>query len=510
MPDFQIAGRPIGDGHPVYFIAELSANHGGSIEVAKRTITAAKEAGADAIKLQTYTPDTLTLRSRTPPFIVNSDNVWKGRTLWDLYQEAMTPWEWHAELKQTASDLGLPLFSTPFDHTALAFLAGLGVPAYKIASFELTDLPLVEAVARQGQPMVMSTGMASLGEIEAALQTCRAAGNEQIALMRCVSCYPAKAEDMNLASLRVLRELGVVVGLSDHTRDATVAIAATALGARLIEKHFIIDRSIGGPDSFFSLEPAEFRQMVDAVRVAERAVAEPRFGPAPDERASTAFRRSLFVARDMVRGQTITCEDARSVRPSHGLNPALLPQVLGRIATRDVPAGTPLAWDMVGPHPAVPAMDLQRATLAHARFLLDLRNDEATVRASLVARPAEEREHLVWLESSLTMPERELWVAHAPAGEPVGQLRLDLRPNGLAEVSLAVASGFRGRRIAAGLLRLADEKARARGIQTLTATIRQDNEASLRVFRRAGYYGFVEAVRGVPVWTCERRVIPYS
>jgi pseudaminic acid synthase len=510
LAEFQIAGRPIGDGHPVYFIAELSANHGGSIEVAKRTIEAAKEAGAEAIKLQTYTPDTLTLRSQAPPFIVHSDNVWKGRTLWDLYQEAMTPWGWHAELKRTAGDLGLPLFSTPFDHTAVAFLAELGVPAYKVASFELTDLPLVEAVARRGQPIVMSTGMASLGEIEAALRTCRAAGNDQIALLRCVSCYPAKAADMHLASIRVLRELGVVVGLSDHTREATVAIAATALGARLIEKHFIVDRSIGGPDSFFSLEPAEFRHMVDAVRVAERAVEQPQFGPAPDERASTAFRRSLFVARDVVRGQTITCDDARSVRPSHGLNPAFLPEVLGRTATRDVPAGTPLQWDMVGPHPAVPEVSLQRATAAHGPFLLDLRNDEATVRASLVSRPAEEAEHVLWLESTLAMKERVLWVAHLPTGEPVGQLRLDMRPHGLAEVSLAVASGFRGRGIAAALLRLAEDKARERGVQTLTATIRGDNDASLRVFRRAGYYGFVDAGRGVPLWTCERRVAPYS
>jgi pseudaminic acid synthase len=256
MLTFEIEGRAVGDGAPTLIVAELSANHGGSLERAIKTIEAAAEAGVDAIKIQTYTPDTLTLDVKSPEFVVKTKNDWAGRTLHDLYAEAMTPWEWHAALKEAAVRAGLIFFSTPFDPTAVALLEELRVPCYKIASFELVDLPLIEHTARMGKPMILSTGMASFDEIEAAVRACRSAGNDRIALLRCVSSYPAKPDAMHLPSIEKLKSFGVVVGLSDHTRDSTVAIASVALGARIVEKHFTLDRSAGGPDSFFSLEPS--------------------------------------------------------------------------------------------------------------------------------------------------------------------------------------------------------------------------------------------------------------
>ena len=515
MAELRLGGRPVGDGHPVYVVAELSANHGGSLEHAKRTIAAARAAGADAIKLQTYTPDTLTLRSDAAPFVVGTRNEWAGRTLWDLYAEAMTPWDWHPELVRTATDEGLAIFSTPFDPTAAAFLRGFDPPAYKIASFELVDLPLVEHVARLGRPVILSTGMASLREIEAAVQTCRDAGNTSIALLRCVSAYPASPADMHLGSLATLRGLGVVVGLSDHTRDSTAAIAATALGARIIEKHFILDRSRGGPDAFFSLEPAELRAMVDAIRATEQAVRGPRFGPAPDEQASLAFRRSLFVARPVAAGEVLTCDHVRSVRPSHGLPAHHLPEVLGRVATRDLDAATPLAWDMVGARPRGPGVSLHDAVAGDADALRALRNDPGTVRASLSARPVSEEEHAAWMARLLApLPGHaatRLWVARDPEGRVCGQVRLDPRGVGLAEVSIAVAPTHRGAGVATALLEQVEARARDTGVHTLLATILRENVASVRLFKRAGYHAFVQGESaGRPVWTCERRIAPYA
>ena len=321
MRTFKIGRREIGGDAPVFIIAELSANHGHRLDIALRTIEAAADAGADAIKLQTYTPDTLTLKSDRAPFVVKTKNEWAGRTLHDLYADAMTPWEWHAELMAAARARGLECFSTPFDPTAVAFLEALGVPCHKVASFELNDLALVETIARAGKPMILSTGMASLDEIRAAVATCRDAGNERLAVLRCVSCYPARPEAMDLRAYEVLRELGVVLGLSDHTRDNTVAIASVALGAKVIEKHFILDRSVGGPDAFFSLDPGELAEMVRAVRATTAALGRPRFGPSEDEVASTAFRRSLFVSARVAKGETFTAANVRSVRPSNGPRP---------------------------------------------------------------------------------------------------------------------------------------------------------------------------------------------
>lgn len=508
MPSFTIGPHTIGGDAPVFLIAELSANHGQDKDVALRTIEAAARAGAHAIKLQTYTPDTLTLASDAPPFVVRTANAWAGRTLHDLYREAMTPWAWHAELKACAEALGLVLFSTPFDPTAVQYLEALGVPCHKIASFELNDLPLVEHVARTGKPMILSTGMASLGDIEAALAVCRGAGNDRLALLRCVSSYPARPEAMDLASYAVLAGFGAVVGLSDHTRDHTVAVASVALGAKLIEKHFILRRDVGGPDAFFSLEPDEFAAMARAVRDAERALGRPRFGPGPDELASTAFRRSLFVARDVRAGQVLTADDVRSVRPSAGLHPRHLPAVLGRVAARDVAAATPLAWDMVGAPPP-PRVALRPATVDDAARLLAWRNDPETRARSLDGEVVAPAAHEAWLARALASPTRAVLVAEE-GGAPVGTVRLDDGAHGALEVSLTVAPEARGRGLGAALLRAAEDAARARGGVRLTATIKHDNAASILAFKRAGYYAFAEAAGRPGLLVCERRLVPYG
>lgn len=329
----------------VFCIAELSANHGGDKAIALRTIEAAAKSGADAIKIQTYTPDTMTLNINRAPFIVNSNNAWTGRSLYDLYEEAMTPWEWHAELKEAAEACGLVFFSTPFDFTAVDFLENLHVPIYKIASFEIIDIPLIKRVARLGKPMIISTGMASLEEIRMAVDTCYRENNYDIALLRCVSAYPAPLEEMNLSSLERLKEFGTVIGLSDHTLDSTAAVTAVALGAKIIEKHFILDRKLGGPDSFFSLEPAEFKIMVEQIRAVEKALGKPQFGPSPSEQGSLLFRRSIFFVKDMRVGEVITEEHVRSIRPAAGLSPAEMPSILGRRVRQNISAGTPLNYE---------------------------------------------------------------------------------------------------------------------------------------------------------------------
>lgn len=502
MKTLQIGSRAVGEGCPVFVIAELSANHGARKDLALKTVAAAAAAGADAIKLQTYTPDTLTLRSDAEPFVVRTKNEWAGRTLHDLYAEAMTPWEWHAELKAAAEAHGLVFFSTPFDVSAVEYLEQLGAVVHKIASFELTDLPLVEHVARRGRPMILSTGMASLGEIEAAVATCRAVGNDQLALLRCVSAYPARPESMGLASLVTLASFGTVVGLSDHTREATAAVAAVALGAKIVEKHFILDRSIGGPDAFFSLDPEEFTLMVRSVRDAERAIGAPRFGPSPEEVPSLRFRRSLFLAKDVERGTVLTCEHVRSVRPADGLPARHLPTVLGRVCTQNLAFGTPLAWTHLAAPEAV-RVALRPAATTDGDFLLRLRNDDLTrtMSTSNVAVTADE--HAAWLASSLQSDTRSLWIAEH-AGEAVGQLRLDTS-GAVAQVSLALIATARGQGLAVDLLRAGETEARARGVRVLTASIRAQNDASVASFKRAGYYAFVErTLEDGAYWLCER------
>jgi N-acetylneuraminate synthase len=343
-PSLHIASRRIAADEPVYIIAEVSANHNGSFEEAKKIIATAQECGADAVKIQTYTPDTITLNCRSEHFLIKG-TIWEGRNLHELFGEAYTPWDWQPELKKHADSLGIPLFSSPFDFTAVDFLEKMDVPAYKIASFELVDIPLIERVARTGKPIIMSTGMGTEQEIREAVEAARRAGCRELALLKCTSVYPAAIDQMNLRTIPDLAEkFGVVAGLSDHTFALSVPVASVALGARIIEKHITLDRSVPGPDSKFSLEPAEFKAMVQAVRETEKALGRACYEPSKDEKTSLVFRRSLFVAKDIKAGEALTAENVRSVRPAHGLPPKHWREVLGKKAARDLPFGTPLAW----------------------------------------------------------------------------------------------------------------------------------------------------------------------
>lgn len=346
--NLRIGDRTVGRGSPILLVAELSANHQGSLERTIALVHAARRAGADAVKLQTYTADTLTLDSDSPSFRPGADSLWAGRTLYDLYREAEMPWEWQPRLKEISEQLGLIFFSTAFDLTALAFLEKLGVPAHKIASFELVDLPLVRAAAATGKPLILSTGMGTRQEIAEAVDAARSGGGREIALLKCTSAYPASPEDMNLRTIVHLRDaFNLPVGVSDHTLGIAVPVAAAALGASIIEKHFTLSRADGGPDAAFSLEPDEFEAMVAAVRTTEAALGEVRYGPVAHERESLRFRRSLFVVADVRQGEPFTPANVRSIRPNDGLHPRHLAEVLGRRAARDICRGTPLSWDLV-------------------------------------------------------------------------------------------------------------------------------------------------------------------
>ena len=319
----------------VFIIAELSANHNGSIETAIETLKAAKRAGADAIKLQTYTADTMTIDCDKDDFIIKG-TIWEGRKLYELYQEAYTPWEWHQELFDVAKKEGLVWFSSPFDKTALDFLETLECPIYKIASFEITDIPLIEYTASKGKPIIMSTGIARLEDIELAIETCRNVGNNQISLLKCTSSYPAPIDEANMAMIPDFAErFGVTVGLSDHTMGSTVPVVATALGAKIIEKHFILDRSIGGPDASFSMNEKEFTDMVKAVREAEKAIGEVTYELTDKQIKGRDFSRSLYVVKDIKKGDIITEEHVRSIRPGYGAHPKELKNILGRVADSD-------------------------------------------------------------------------------------------------------------------------------------------------------------------------------
>ncbi|MBI4349109.1 MAG: pseudaminic acid synthase [Elusimicrobia bacterium] len=325
----------------------MSCNHHGRYAEAEALVRAAAEAGADAIKLQTYTPDTMTIACKNRYFTIRG-TIWHGRTLYDLYGEAFTPWDWQPKLRRLAERLGIACFSSPFDASAVDFLEGLRMPAYKVASFENGDLPLLRKIASTRKPVIVSTGMATLAEIDEAVKTLRRAGSGPIALLKCTSAYPAPPDDMNLRTIPdMARRFGVPVGLSDHTVGHAAAVAAVALGATLIEKHLILSRKKGGPDAPFSAEPHELKALVDGVRAAERSLGGVRYGPSPQEEPSRAFRRSLFVVEDVKRGDRFTPENVRCIRPGHGLHPRYADSVLGRRAARDVRRGTPLAWPLV-------------------------------------------------------------------------------------------------------------------------------------------------------------------
>ncbi|WP_286242550.1 pseudaminic acid synthase [Methanobacterium ferruginis] len=345
---FRIGNKNIGGNNPVFIIAELSANHLGDFDLAVETIKSIKESGADAVKIQTYTPDTITIDCDNDYFKIGSGTLWDGSTFYDLYKDAYMPWEWQPKLKRIAEKLGLLLFSSPFDETSVDFLDDMGVPAYKIASFEITDIPLIENVASCGKPVIISTGVAELCDIELAVKTCKKEGNDEIALLKCTSSYPAPLEEINLKIIPHMKEtFNTVVGLSDHTFGTSVSVASVAIGAKIIEKHFILDRTMGGPDSKFSMEPDEFKSMVRSIRDVEKAMGDVNYELSEMTKQNRDFSRSLFIVKDIKQGEIFSEENVRSIRPGFGLHPKYFKEILGKKAAEDISKGTPLTWRLI-------------------------------------------------------------------------------------------------------------------------------------------------------------------
>lgn len=345
---FKIGNKEIGDNNPTFIIAELSANHMNDFDIAVKTIEAIAESGADAVKFQTFTPDTITLNCDNEYFHIKQGTVWDGQLLYDLYEDAYMPWDWQPKLKKIAEDLGLIVFSSPFDKTSVDFLEDMDVPAYKIASFEITDIPLIKYVASKNKPIIISTGIAEKEDIELAIETCLKEGNDKIAILKCTSSYPAPYEEINLKTINDMeKKFNTTVGLSDHTLGDEIAIAAVTLGAKIIEKHFILDKKLGGPDCEFSMEPQEFKKMVTAIRNTEKALGTVSYNLSDKTRKNREFSRSLFVVKNIKKGELITEENVRSVRPGFGLHPKYLEEVLGKKAKKDLEKGTPFKRDFV-------------------------------------------------------------------------------------------------------------------------------------------------------------------
>lgn len=343
----KIRKREIGNGHSVFVIAEISANHDQNFNRAVALIKKANQCGADAVKFQAYTPDTLTINADNKYFQIKHPE-WGGQTLYELYKKAYTPWSWFKKLKSIADDLGIIFFSTAFDKTAVDLLEELDVPIHKIASFELVDLPLVEYVAKTKKPLIMSTGMASIPEIEEAVDTAKKAGTKDIILLKCGSNYPARPEDMNLKTIPHMKEaFNCPIGLSDHSLGIEISIAAVALGAAVIEKHFTLSRKIKTPDSFFSIEPEELKELVENIRIVEKALGKVHYGLTEGEKKSKVFRRSLFVVKDINKGEIFTEESLKSIRPANGLSPKYITTILGRTAKKTIKKGTPLSWELI-------------------------------------------------------------------------------------------------------------------------------------------------------------------
>lgn len=345
---FKIGNKEIGEDSPTFIIAELSANHMNDFNIAVKTIEAIAESGADAVKFQTFTPDTITLNCDNEYFQIKQGTLWDGQLLYDLYEDAYMPWDWQPKLKKIAENLGLIVFSSPFDKTSVDFLEDMDVPAYKIASFEITDIPLIKYVASKNKPIIISTGIAEKKDIELAIQSCLNEGNDKLAILKCTSSYPAPYEEINLRTINDMeKKFNTTVGLSDHTLGSEIAIAAVTLGAKIIEKHFILDKKLGGPDCEFSMEPQEFEKMVKAIRNTEKALGKVNYKLSDKTRKNREFSRSLFISKDIKKGELITEENIKSVRPGFGLHPKYLEEILGKKAKKDLKKGTPFKKDFV-------------------------------------------------------------------------------------------------------------------------------------------------------------------
>jgi pseudaminic acid synthase len=504
-PSFQIGSRKIGPGEPCLIVAEVSANHNGSLDRAIEIVCAARAAGADAVKLQTYTPDTMTIDSDREWFRVPDNTLWSGKTLYQLYGEAYTPWQWHADLFRVAREEGLICFSTPFDASAVAFLESLDAPVYKVASFELVDTPLLEAIGRTRKPVILSTGMATLAEIGQAVATLRGSGAAAVALLKCTSAYPAPPESMNLRTIADLQDrFGVVGGLSDHSMGGAVAVAAAALGAAIIEKHFTLARVDGGPDSAFSMEPAEFALMVAQVRQAEKAVGGVSYTRSAAEETTVTFRRSLFIVQDVKKGEPFTHQNVRSIRPGFGLPPGELPNVMGCTASRDLTRGTPLTWDAIVTDRG---LRLRRVHADDLDLLFRWVNDEDVRLGSLDSAPVTYETHVAWFEDRCRRHDCVMFIA-LNGQEPVGQVRFDLAGEG-ATIDISIDRAHRGHGYASDVLGLACDALRfaAPHVHAVTAHVKPNNAASRGAFARAG---FVEQgthiINGQPVVELQRPI----
>lgn len=483
MNTLKIGNRIIGDGHPAYIIAEMSANHAGSIERAKEIIRAAKEAGADCVKIQTYTPDTITMDCDNQYFQIEQ-GAWNGENLYQLYGKAYTPWEWTFELKKEADRVGIDFFSTPFDNTAVDFLEKVGVDFYKIASFELVDLPLIKYVAEKGKPIILSTGMSSYEEIKEAADTIRATGNNQFAFLRCASAYPAISDEMNLMTMVDMgRKFDVPVGLSDHSMGGLAAVVAVAMGATIIEKHFCISRDVANPDSFFSMEPEEFRQMVQDVRQAEKAKGVVSYGVTKQEKSNHIFRKSIFVTKDIKEGEIFTADNIRVIRPGYGLHPREYENVLGKIALENIERGMPLEAKKVKEYLMFsPAKD------SDCLLVYEWANDLETRQQSFTTEKITLETHKKWFENCMRRTDRILLICYHK-NVPIGQFRIDNTGEKEVTISYSIAKDYRKRGYGIEMIREGERFIRLNMPQVclIKAEIKTENTASRNVLRDNGY-----------------------
>lgn len=483
MGQVRIKDRLIGEGQPAYIVAEMSGNHAGSLERAKEIIRVAKECGADCIKIQTYTPDTITIDCDNEYFQIE-DGTWKGENLYQLYGKAYTPWEWQKELKEEADRVGIDFFSAPFDKTAVDFLEEIGIEFYKIASFELIDLPLIRYTAAKGKPMILSTGMSSLAEIEEAVAAVRSTGNQNLILLRCASAYPAITDEMNLAVMADMGErFGVPVGLSDHSAGSLAAVTAVAMGASVIEKHLCLGKEIENPDASFSMEPAEFAAMVRDVRQAQKAIGVVHYGATKQEKENRIFRKSIFVVQDIPRGEVFSEENIRVIRPGYGLHSREYDNVLGKKSLVDLKRGTPLKAEAVERY-----LELMPAEAEHASLLYAWANDATTRQQSFSTEAIPWKVHEDWYFNSLERRDRKLYICRHEQ-EPIGMFRLDFISGTEAEISYSIDKTVRHRGYGLEMIR-EGERLTAEAfpdIRVLCAKVKPDNEASCRIFEELGY-----------------------
>lgn len=485
----KIKDREIGAQQPTYIIAEMSGNHAGSLERAKQIIQEAKNAGADCVKIQTYTPDTITMNCTNEYFQIKT-GTWENENLYALYGKAYTPWEWQKELLEEANRVGIDFFSTPFDKTAVDFLENLGVASYKIASFELVDIPLLKYTASKGKPIILSTGMATLEEIKEAVDAIYSTGNRQLALLRCASAYPAISEEMNLATMMDMQHLfQVPVGLSDHSMGSLAAVAAVAMGGSIVEKHFCLSRDIENPDSSFSMEPQEFADMVSDIRQVERAKGKISYGPTAQEKNNLNFRKSIFVVKDVEENGILTEENMRVIRPGYGLHPREYEYLLGRRVTHPITAGTPLKQIDIKDF-----FEIRTADISHEKLLFDWANEEEVRKNSFSTDEIIWEDHRAWYQKLLTDKSRKLYVFYRD-GEPIGMIRYDIT-DACARISYSIAKNFRHRGYGRTMVNQAEKMLQIENpqIQLITAEVKPDNTASMRIFEGLGYQKSKEEV----------------